>query len=113
MSLLARPGLSPYIHAQPTLPATARCPMLRRLVFLPLLLLAPLTALPHKADDKPADKAAPKKVTFTSDAFSGLTLRSVGPALFSGRVVGLAVHPGKRGHYYAAVGCGGVWKTTN
>src|SRR5262249_18284324 len=46
-------------------------------------------------------------------ALAGLKLRSVGPALFSGRVVGFAVHPHNRSHFYAAVASGGVWKTTN
>src|SRR5207237_10175135 len=45
--------------------------------------------------------------------FSGLTLRSLGPAVTSGRVVAFAVHPNDRGHYYVAAASGGVWKTTN
>ncbi len=40
-------------------------------------------------------------------------LRSLGPALTSGRIVGFAVHPKDRSTYYVAVACGGVWKTTN
>src|SRR5207302_4153373 len=40
-------------------------------------------------------------------------LRSIGPAMTSGRVVGIAVHPQDRATYYVAVACGGVWKTTN
>jgi photosystem II stability/assembly factor-like uncharacterized protein len=44
---------------------------------------------------------------------SGLKLRSVGPAVTSGRVVGFAVHPRNRAHYFAAAASGGVWKTTN
>ncbi|MBY0512682.1 MAG: hypothetical protein K2P78_02075, partial [Gemmataceae bacterium] len=39
--------------------------------------------------------------------------RLVGPAVTSGRVVGFAVHPHDRSHYYVAAGSGGVWKTTN
>src|SRR5437899_11462994 len=45
--------------------------------------------------------------------FSGLTLRSLGPAVTSGRVVGVALHPNDRSHYYVAAASGGVWKTTN
>ena len=37
----------------------------------------------------------------------------VGPAVTSGRVVGFAVHPNDRSHYFVAVASGGVWKTTN
>jgi photosystem II stability/assembly factor-like uncharacterized protein len=93
--------------------------MLRRLLLLPLLLVAPLSALP-KNDTAPPPAAGPGKVDvkpenslFQSDTYTGMKLRSIGPALFSGRVVGLAVHPRDRSHYYAAVGSGGVWKTTN
>jgi photosystem II stability/assembly factor-like uncharacterized protein len=87
----------------------------RSLLLLPLLLVAPAAALPQKADDpprKPANKPAAKKPPNpTADAVAGLRLRSLGPALFSGRIVGLAVHPQNRAHYYVAVGSGGVWKT--
>ena len=36
-------------------------------------------------------------------------LRSVGPALTSGRVSDFAVHPDKRYEYYVATSSGGVW----
>src|SRR5205085_734900 len=48
-----------------------------------------------------------------SHPMTGLRLRSIGPALMSGRVVGFAVHPDNRSRYFAAVACGGVWKTEN
>lgn len=40
-------------------------------------------------------------------------LRSIGPALTSGRVVGFAVDPSDRAKYFVAVASGGVWKTVN
>ena len=40
-------------------------------------------------------------------------LRSVGPALTSGRISDFAVHPDKRHEYYVATSSGGVWKTIN
>jgi photosystem II stability/assembly factor-like uncharacterized protein len=46
-------------------------------------------------------------------ALGGLKLRSIGPAVTSGRVVGFAVHPQNRSHYYVAAASGGVWKTVN
>jgi photosystem II stability/assembly factor-like uncharacterized protein len=49
----------------------------------------------------------------SADAFSGLTLRSIGPALTSGRVVDFAVDPNDRSRYYVAAASGGVWKTVN
>lgn len=48
-----------------------------------------------------------------SEIFKGLKVRSIGPAVASGRVVGFAVHPRDRSHYYLAAASGGVWKTTN
>jgi photosystem II stability/assembly factor-like uncharacterized protein len=58
----------------------------------------------------------PKKKTedgLSSTTLSGLKLRALGPAVSSGRVVGLAVHPRNKSHYYVAAASGGVWKTTN
>lgn len=46
-------------------------------------------------------------------SFSGLKLRSVGPALTSGRIADLAVNPNNHNEYYVAVASGGVWKTSN
>ena len=48
-----------------------------------------------------------------SNPLTGLKLRSVGPALMSGRIVGFAVHPENRAKFYIAVASGGVWKTEN
>jgi photosystem II stability/assembly factor-like uncharacterized protein len=66
-----------------------------------------LALLPTWADGPDAEKKD------ASLPLGALTARSVGPALTSGRVVGFAVHPKNRGHYFVAVGSGGVWKTTN
>lgn len=57
-------------------------------------------------DEKPKDPMAEK-------TFAGLKLRLLGPAVTSGRVVGFAVHPHNRSHYFVAAASGGVWKTTN
>src|SRR5438876_2614640 len=65
-----------------------------------------VSAQTPKPDDKPADP-------MSSTTFSGLKLRSIGPAVTSGRVVGFAVQPSDRSHYYVAAASGGVWKTTN
>ncbi len=50
---------------------------------------------------------------FTSETFSGLKLRSIGPAVTSGRVSDFAVNPSNSSEYYVATASGGVWKTTN
>ncbi len=46
-------------------------------------------------------------------AANALTLRSIGPALMSGRIADIAVHPTNRSTWYVAAGSGGLWKTTN
>src|SRR5947209_6786469 len=48
-----------------------------------------------------------------ADPYSGLRLRSIGPASASGRVTSFAVDPSNPAHYYAGVASGGVWKTVN
>lgn len=76
-------------------------------MLLPLLsLLLVLLPQPPAADEKPTDP-------MSSGTFAGLKVRSIGPAVTSGRVVAFAVHPRDRSHYYAAAASGGVWKTVN
>lgn len=54
------------------------------------------------------------KSSSTDDvSLSGLRFRCVGPALTSGRVADMAMHPDNPFVYYVAVASGGVWKTTN
>jgi photosystem II stability/assembly factor-like uncharacterized protein len=48
-----------------------------------------------------------------ADPYAGLRLRSIGPAMISGRIVDLAVHPRDKKTWYIGVAAGGVWKTTN
>jgi photosystem II stability/assembly factor-like uncharacterized protein len=47
------------------------------------------------------------------DPYAGLKLRSIGPAMISGRIVDLAVSPRDKKTWYIGVAAGGVWKTTN
>ncbi|MGD2115306.1 MAG: glycosyl hydrolase, partial [Acidobacteriota bacterium] len=49
----------------------------------------------------------------TAATFAGLELRNIGPALTSGRIADIAVHPEDASTWYVAVGSGGVWKTTD
>ena len=49
----------------------------------------------------------------TNALASGLKLRSIGPALTSGRVADIAVHPADKTVWYVGAAAGGVWKTTN
>jgi len=49
----------------------------------------------------------------SSSTLSGIKLRSIGPALMSGRIADIAIHPNNNNIWYVAVGSGGVWKTVN
>jgi photosystem II stability/assembly factor-like uncharacterized protein len=80
------------------------------LAFLSLLAGGPLADEPRGKESPPAKESKGK---FSAGTFTGLKLRSVGPAVTSGRVVDFAVHPRNHAHYYVAAASGGVWKTTN
>ncbi len=69
----------------------------------------------EKGNDKKDKKGKKdeKKELLSSGTFSGLSLRGIGPALTSGRIIDLAVDPKKPTTYFVAVASGGVWKTTN
>jgi len=56
---------------------------------------------------------AQDKPVLSETTFEGLRLRSIGPAVASGRVTSIAVHPSHPEHYFVGVASGGVWKTTN
>ncbi|HET9369237.1 MAG TPA: hypothetical protein VFO19_03290, partial [Vicinamibacterales bacterium] len=49
----------------------------------------------------------------TSDVFAGLTLRSIGPSLTTGRVADFDVDPRNPSVYYVATAAGGLWKSEN
>ena len=50
---------------------------------------------------------------FSSNTFKALEFRNIGPAYMSGRIADIAVDQTNPSTWYAAVGSGGVWKTTN
>ena len=47
------------------------------------------------------------------DTFKGLALRNIGPALKSGRIADLIIHPEDESVWYVAVASGGIWKSAN
>ena len=49
----------------------------------------------------------------TADLLKGLELRSIGPALTTGRVVDVEIDPKNPSVWYVASAFGGLWKTTN
>ncbi|EED33687.1 BNR/Asp-box repeat domain protein [gamma proteobacterium NOR5-3] len=60
-----------------------------------------------------AQNATEKDELLSEATFKGLTFRNIGPAVRSGRVADLAIHPENESLWYVAVGSGGVWKTRN
>ena len=62
-----------------------------------------------KAKDEEEDDGTRMKAA----TFKGLELRGIGPALMSGRIADIAIHPDDQSTWYVAVGSGNVWKTTN
>ena len=48
-----------------------------------------------------------------SSLYSGLKFRSIGPALMSGRISDIVIHPKNENVWYVTAGSGGVWKTEN
>ncbi len=46
-------------------------------------------------------------------SLAGLHLRSIGPAMISGRIVDIAVDPRRPSTWYVAAASGGLWKTEN
>jgi photosystem II stability/assembly factor-like uncharacterized protein len=60
-----------------------------------------------------AEKTPPADTSkLKAETFSGLALREIGPALTSGRIGDIAIHPSDKNTWYVAVASGGVWKTT-
>jgi photosystem II stability/assembly factor-like uncharacterized protein len=92
----------------------------RRLLLIVTVLLpgaawrAPAQTTSTSAPTQSAPTSAPsEKELLSADTFAGLALRSIGPALMSGRISDLAVNPQDRHQWYVAAASGGVWKTTN
>jgi photosystem II stability/assembly factor-like uncharacterized protein len=69
--------------------------------------------VPVLAQGGPDGAEAATDEPMSAPTFSGLALRSIGPALMSGRVSDIAVHPEDQSTWYVAVGSGNLWKTTN
>lgn len=71
---------------------------------------APERGQPGKA---PQAGGPERQEPLSTATFNGLRLRSIGPAVTSGRISDFAVHPKNRAVYYVAVSSGNVWKTEN
>ena len=79
---------------------------------LPALLLIAVAPLANaQSNKKPA--APPDSTKFTTGLLAGMKLRSIGPALTSGRISDIAIDPADKRTWYVGVSAGGVWKSTN
>ena len=59
------------------------------------------------------EKISSDKKKENSSIYSGLKFRSIGPALMSGRISDIVIHPENENVWYVTAGSGGVWKTEN
>ncbi|HXM77368.1 MAG TPA: glycosyl hydrolase, partial [Thermoanaerobaculia bacterium] len=66
-----------------------------------------------KGGNAEKEKPAAPKGGFQSETFKGLELRSLGPALTSGRITDIAVDPRNTSRWFVAAADGGVWRTGN
>ena len=90
---------------------------MRKLIFaVTLITAATLGLYASQGVPAPATQAARRRGNqdpWASGTFNELKLRAVGPALMSGRISSIAVHPDDKQTWYIGVASGGVWKTTN
>jgi photosystem II stability/assembly factor-like uncharacterized protein len=84
---------------------------MRRLALI--ILLCALCTGSAEAKKKKVQEPEEPKPLLSSELLSGLKLREIGPALASGRVSDLAVHPEISSTWYVTTASGGIWKTVN
>jgi photosystem II stability/assembly factor-like uncharacterized protein len=75
---------------------------------LTFLLLAPAAAAAEAEKDEDE-----KPELLSAATFAGLELRGLGPAVTSGRISDVAIHPDEPDTWWVAVASGGVWKSEN
>jgi len=78
------------------------------------LILALIVTVPLEAKRKdPEAEPVEEESLLSAGTFAGLALRGIGPALTSGRISDIAIHPEDKATWFVATASGGVWKTTN
>ncbi len=80
---------------------------------LALLAALALAAAPPAIAQDGDDSGDENESKLNQKMFGALSLRGIGPALMSGRIGDIAVHPHDDTIYYVAVASGNVWKTIN
>src|SRR6476659_5880084 len=78
-----------------------------------LVVVSGVAGAQSKKTDNKKPAAIPDSAKLTSGLLSGLALRSIGPALTSGRVADIAIDPSDKRTWYVGAAAGGVWKSTN
>ena len=73
------------------------------MIFLVFCAFAAIETFAQKVED----------TLINSSLVSDIKIRNIGPALMSGRIADIAIHPKNKNIWYVAVGSGGLWKTTN
>ncbi len=81
---------------------------MKNLISIIALIFIPLFSFSQKKA-----KEETQKPLFDESTVAGISFRSVGPALTSGRVADIAIHPTNKDKWYIAAASGGVWLTTN
>ena len=89
---------------------------IRRVLAGGLVLVFLASVIPSAAQS--AQSRARQQAAKETEPYAGLSLgafrlRSIGPALTSGRIADFAVNPENTKEYYVAVASGHVWKTVN
>ena len=80
------------------------------LFFAGMIMLCLVATILQAQDEEEKEK---EKSPLNAATFSDFKLRNIGPALMSGRIADIAIHPGDNNTWYVAVGSGGVWNTNN
>jgi photosystem II stability/assembly factor-like uncharacterized protein len=76
-----------------------------------ILLVVALAMIGMSAVSKKNNLPLKNPGPLTAETFSGLQFRNIGPAMSSGRISDVVMHPNDRATWYVAAGSGGVWKT--
>lgn len=87
--------------------------MFRKIALIIGLVIA--MVIPGQAQKKKKKEKEPEKISSPIEklSISGLKFRSIGPAITSGRISDIAIHPDNKYVQYVATSSGGVWKTAN
>ena len=88
---------------------------LRRVSALASLLVLPHVSHAQRTGSRAAAKPEPSVTSpgLTVDALKGFQIRSLGPALVTGRIADLKIDPNNPSTWYIATAFGGLWKTVN